>query len=254
MHMDPNTSSFRITPYNAQHIGSREDQQDYFSFSDVFNNDEFYDIGVIAVIADGMGGLENGRQASHIATNTFLDAYKANPEGLESIPERLVYSVHQANAAVQNLEGAGTTMCVAVVQDNFLHTLSVGDSRIYLYRNDTLTKINTEHKYENVLNERVIKGEISLAAAINDPHISALTSYVGIAQLEEIDLKEPIRLNQGDTILLCTDGLYRALTDDEIRFVIRDFRNDACEMLVDKAISKNLVNQDNTTAIILNID
>ena len=64
-----------VTPYNAQHIGNREEQQDYFAYSNMFNREEQKRIGIAAVLADGMGGMANGRRASHTATDVFLQSY-----------------------------------------------------------------------------------------------------------------------------------------------------------------------------------
>ena len=88
-----------ITPYNAQHIGKREEQQDYFAFSDIFNPEEYNRIGAVAVLADGMGGLEGGKLASRMATDVFLDAYINASDEIFDISERLEYAAQKANDA-----------------------------------------------------------------------------------------------------------------------------------------------------------
>ena len=244
-----------MTPYNAQHIGRREEQQDYFSYSDIFNPGEYELMGAVGVLADGMGGLDNGHLASQRATEVFLSAYReACTVGL-GINDALVRAAHEANTAVHGIEGAGTTLCAAVIKDWKLYWLSIGDSRIYLYRNGAVHKINNEHNYEKVLDRMAANGEISVEEALSNPNRAALTSYIGIDELDEIDLNPDIfPLFSGDSILLCSDGLYRALSDKEIAKIVRDADDDVCDVLVNAAMKKNLITQDNITVVLMDVD
>lgn len=242
-----------VTPYNAQHIGNRDEQQDYFAYSDLFNKEEQKKIGMVAVLSDGMGGMSNGRKASHRATDVFLNSYRVSK--IQNIRERLVMSAQKANDAVKLLGGAGSTIIVTVIKDWNLYWLSIGDSRIYLYRNGNLLRLNKEHNYESVLSDMVLRGEISVEEAINNPNRQALTSYLGINDLEEIDINaHDVPLCSGDSILLCSDGLYKALSDDEIAEIIGSADDDVCEVMVNSAMSKNIRTQDNITVMLLDID
>ena len=244
-----------ITPYNAQHIGRREEQQDYFAYSDIFNDREYDLMGAVSVLADGMGGLDNGRLARRTAVEVFLSAYRESAANMTDINERLIYAARAANSAVLGIDGAGTTICAAIVKDWKLYWLSVGDSRLYLYRDGILRRINKEHNYENVLNRMVQNGEILPEEALSDPNRAALTSYIGIEELEEIDFNPDIfPLMPGDSIMLCSDGLYRALSDEEMSKIIRDADDDVCDVLVKKAIGKNIPTQDNITVVLMDID
>ena len=244
-----------ITPYNAQHIGRRDEQQDYFAFSDIYNAEEYNRIGALAILADGMGGLEGGRLASRTATEVFLDIYTNCESEIPDIDERLLYAAKKANDAVVKLDGAGTTLCAIVIKDSQLHWLSVGDSRIYLYRNGTLRRLNKEHNYENVLNEKVESGEISLSEAVNDPNRAALTSYIGIDELDEIDINTDIfPLFKGDSVMMCSDGLYRTLCDEEMAYIVKNAEEDVCDFLISKALEKNIETQDNITVVLMDVD
>src|SRR5450432_4177699 len=103
-----------LLPTNAQHIGDRHSQQDSFGFGDPENREFVEHGGFLAVVCDGMGGMEFGDAASRAATRAFLDAYQAKTVG-ESIPAALERSVRTANDAVVALahsygltEGMGT--------------------------------------------------------------------------------------------------------------------------------------------------
>ena len=244
-----------ITPYNAQHIGRRAEQQDYFAYSDIFNKEERMLMGAVSVLADGMGGLENGREASRTATEVFLREYRAGMvRGLE-VNDALVKAAHAANRAVLSIEGAGTTLCAAVIKRWRLYWLSIGDSRIYLYRNGSVRRINIEHNYEQVLKRMAENGEISRSAAYSDPNRAALTSYIGMNELEEMDINPGIfPLISGDSILLCSDGLYRSLSEAEMSRIIYDADDDVCDVLVEAAMKKNIAAQDNITVVLMDID
>lgn len=242
-----------INPYNAQHIGMREEQQDYFAFSDIFNTEEYQRIGAVAVLSDGMGGLADGRRASRMTVDVFLNTYRETETA--DINDRLLYAAKEANEYVQTLEGAGSTLCAVVIKDGRLYWLSIGDSRIYLYRNGSLRQLNKEHNYEKVLNEKVLNGELSLAQAVNDPNRAALTSYIGMGEIEEIDLNRDIfPVFKGDSVLLCSDGLYRALSEEEMAFALKNAGTNVCDVLVKRALAKNIEAQDNITVVLMDVD
>ena len=249
-----NTPVF-ISPYNAQHIGKRSEQQDSFMYSDILNRGERQRFGAVAVIADGMGGMENGRLSGKTATEVFMEVYKKEVDNIPDINKRMIYAAHCANEAVSALGNAGSTLCAAVIKDWQLHWLSIGDSRIYLYRNKTLRRLNKEHNYEAVLNEKVLKGEISLADAVSNPDRAALTSYLGIPELKEIDIcTEKFPLFCGDSVMLCTDGLYRELSDEEMAYILTNGDETVCEQLIRAALNKNDKFQDNITITLMDID
>lgn len=250
--------SFRVTPSNFQHIGTRTSQEDTFAFSDLGDRDFVLNNGVLAIVADGMGGLAMGASASNIAVSTFLREYTSRDLS-ETVPQSLIRSLEASNEAVMELaynedleNEVGTTLVAAVIYRKQLHWISAGDSRVYLFRGKELRPLNKDHIYANQLAEDVINEMITREEAASHPERDFLTSYLGIEGPPEIDRSdEPLTLEPGDMVMLCSDGLYNTLTIKEITAVICKDSVHAAEMLVDRALSKNKKNQDNITVIIL---
>ena len=181
------TGQIFVMPYNAQHIGARDEQQDYFSYSDLMDGETIAKYGSAAVLADGMGGMGNGAEASSAGVSEFLGAYAEYIDSGSSIEEALMFALDSANERVNTLGGAGSTLIGIVIKDNLLHWVSVGDSRLYLMRNGVMRQLNKEHVYSEILDERYSNGEISYEEAMNDPERYALTSYLGIPEIETVD-------------------------------------------------------------------
>ncbi len=143
---------------NAQHIGAREQQQDAFGFSDPEESAFVAHGGFLGLVADGVGGLTQGAEASQAAVRTFLQAYRSKTAA-ESIPNALLRSLREANTAVLRVarepsaEGAGTTLAAAVLHEHSLYWISAGDSRIYLLHGGKLTRVTTDHTYARQLDE-----------------------------------------------------------------------------------------------------
>jgi serine/threonine protein phosphatase PrpC len=242
---------------NAQDIGAREEQQDSFGFSDPSDKAFVRHGGFLGVVADGMGGLSNGREAGAAAVRSFLAAYQAKPAS-ESVADALSRSVGEANQAVRQIvqngsaHDAGTTLAAAVVLDSELYWIAVGDSRIYWVHDNELTQLTADHIYAAMLNREVALGKISRSEAENHPERASLTSYLGQSQpaLTDRNLK-PLLLHQSDSVLLCSDGFYRALSSDEIVDGFRGNPQHACDSLVQLVLSKHRNQQDNLTVIAL---
>ncbi len=243
-----------VMPYNAQHIGTRDEQQDYFAYSDLMDADSLRKYGSVAVLADGMGGMGNGSEASKIGVSVFLEAYCDYMESGMETEDSLMYALEEANDGVNTLGGAGSTLIGLVIKQNMMHWVSVGDSRLYLYRNGILRQLNEEHVYSKVLDEKYRNGEITYEEAINDPERLALTSYLGIPKIEQVDRNRgsfPVFSN--DYILICSDGLYKVMSDDETADVLSIGGNDPAADILSAALSKNSPSQDNITVLVLKI-
>lgn len=242
----------RIIIGMAQNIGKREEQQDYCIYSELYNN-EACESGGIAVVTDGMGGYENGKNAARTGAKSFLTSYKKNQNG--NVNKKLTDAMHYANRAVNGLSAGGTTLVCAVVDDWKLYWLSVGDSRIYLYRNGLLRRLNVEHSYKYRLIKKAETGEISLKQALTDKKRHALTSYMGLENITEYDYNDcEFPLFRRDKILLCSDGLYKTLSDSEIGEILAGKYNTFADEIVKRVLAKRKQNQDNITAVVLNIE
>ena len=115
-------------PYNAQHIGDREEQQDYFAYSNLLDPVEVSRSGNVAALADGMGGMKDGQTAAIYGVNAFLSTYLACDASSDAeLESGMLDALYAANAEVCGLSGAGATLVAAVVKKNRLHWISVGD-------------------------------------------------------------------------------------------------------------------------------
>lgn len=234
---------------NSQKKGKRQVQEDSFSTFESEN-------GMIAIVADGMGGLEYGKVASSTAVKMFIEEYTKEYE-LYDVQKFLINSAYTANDKIVNMANGrkiGTTLIATIVRDNFLHWISVGDSRIYLHRKGELIKLNKEHTYESVLNNLYENGEISRKILSEHPQKEFLTSYIGYEDFHEIDYsRSPIHLSKGDKVVLMSDGIYKSISESEIKEIMSKKCNPdtKCELITEKIENKNLSNQDNMTVIVV---
>ncbi|MDV3428441.1 MAG: protein phosphatase 2C domain-containing protein [Bacillota bacterium] len=248
----------KINPGNAQHIGRRSEQQDSFGFSDIFDKEVLGSTGGLAVLCDGMGGMSMGKEASIFSVRKFLEIYPeyADEKNKETA---LINTIKEVNrsfvsyAEVNNILGnVGTTLAVSLIFQGYLFYASVGDSRIYFYRDNNLIRLTEDHIYEKKLQEKVNLGLISLEEALSHPQKNALTSYIGINNLDEIFIsKEPVKLKSRDKILLCSDGLYNYLDEEDIKASLKQEAQEAADMLIAKTMDRGNENQDNITAVIM---
>ena len=248
-----------LIPDNAQHKGMRSNQEDAFYYSDHQDRKLVENAGLLIVLADGMGGLAHGEKASQTACRVMRSTYESK-YAEESIPDALNRSIVAANTGVlavgkaAGTEGQiGSTLVGAVIYRNALHWVAVGDSRLYLYRNGFLNQVNIEHVYARTLNRQHTNNGASSSPRQADAEEGALTSYLGIPSIDEMDRSiHPLQLNKGDRILLCSDGLSDSLSDEEIRQIITEGKpGEVAQALVDQALAKRLPNQDNITVALL---
>ena len=248
-----------IDTFQAQ--GTRKEQQDSFGQWVDTNKDFLAHGGSLVIVADGMGGLEQGKQASDLAIKSFIHAYKSKSSD-ESIDSALKRSVIHCNKAVydfstaQGLDGKlGTTIVATVTISNMVHWISVGDSRIYQIKQDSITCLTKDHNYENDLLELVEKGELTIEEVNNNSQKAALTSYIGDKEIAKIDSsKEPLKCAHGDKILLCSDGLYAHISDLEFIQTIKTTKINYSEALISLKLTKQLKKQDNLTASVITIN
>ncbi|MGH9675144.1 MAG: PP2C family protein-serine/threonine phosphatase [Bryobacteraceae bacterium] len=241
---------------NAQHIGTRQNQQDAFGCSDLHDANLRSHGGVLAIVADGMGGLAHGDLASKLAVKVFLEAYRSKAPS-EMITESLERSVYAANEAVWMMAAqagvagdVGTTLVAAAFFESALYWASVGDSALFLLRDGRLSQLTTSHVYAHDLDARQARGEITAEQALGDPQREALTSYVGKRELRLVDRNlHPFTLQVGDRVLLATDGLFKTVPEQEIAEVMSGEGERAAEALVERTLARQREHQDNVTAL-----
>jgi protein phosphatase len=244
----------RYLAAHAQHIGSRSYQQDSFGLADPEAEAFLAHAGFLAVLCDGMGGMEHGDVASQTAVNAVLDAYaQKTPE--ESIPHALERSARAANErviqAALNLglkEGVGTTLVAAVLHKTSLYFFSVGDSGLFHVHNGQWQMVNRPHVFSNLLDQAAASGKISRAEAELHPERDSLTSFIGIHELEEIDRNtEAWPMAEGDTIVLASDGMFKTLEPVEIVACLKGHPQSWPSALVARTLAQASPSQDNVT-------
>lgn len=234
-------------------IGMRENQEDaYF----VTQNDE--DRFAMGIVCDGMGGLNGGEIASNAAVD-YLKGVIDGREDAEHIRLRLFEAAREANDVVNNLKNsqgmslrAGTTMIMATIKEGYLNWISVGDSKIFLIRDSKMFCLTKEHNYEFMAEEKRNDENFRFNPEVRK---DALVSYLGAEELTYIDLNQrPFELFDKDMVLLCSDGLYKSLSEEQIRVMFLSESTDmnrAAKMLTEAAMLNAVGKQDNTTVIVL---
>lgn len=171
------------------------------------NEDRFYINERFFIVADGMGGHEGGEIASTIAiddiSSHILSEVTVTTETLRNAIEKTNKEILLKVGKNPELEGMGTTSVIAYVDTDKILWANVGDSRLYIYRDEELIQITKDHSYVQTL---VDSGEISREDKLTHPHKNYLTRAVGVDEDLRIDTGE-IELRNKDRILVCSDGL-----------------------------------------------
>jgi protein phosphatase len=220
------------------------------------NEDNFgYDpANNLYVVCDGMGGMAAGEVASSIACGTVIETYAAQPAETP-VEVRLSLAIRAANDAVclsgqqPEHKGMGTTLVAAVLNGNKLLIGNVGDSRAYMLKNNASMQLTVDHSY---INELIRVGTVK----VEDRHNvdlqgmeSVITRAIGASRQVEPDFFAA-ELQDGDTILLASDGLTRYVDGQEIADLIDTTQLEAsCRKLIDAAKARG--GADNVTCILL---
>ncbi len=250
-----------LTTASSIILGTRKEQQDalYVSDTTFFGINETAD--VLGIVCDGMGGLANGAEASKTAVRIVRALY-AQSRPITNVGNFFVDAIGRAQAEVKALspsgadgKKAGTTLVSAIIQNDKLYTAAVGDSRIYIIRNGQIRMLTRDHNYYLLLKEQVKKGEITVQEMNMSSQKEALISYLGIPELKLADImSSPLQLIDGDVVLLCSDGLTKSLTKEEICNIIienADKLQQCADMLTAAAQRKSPRGLDNTSVILL---
>lgn len=242
-----------ITAASIHELGARDDQQDAFGIT----GEDSPEQGVLAAVADGMGGLVNSGQVSSALIEGLMEAYA--PDSGTAPARQLQLLLIQALGRVEKLMQdstvqSGSTLVACLVKDNGLSWLNVGDSHIYLWRGGGLVQLNQDHDFHHDLTLLAMQGDMDLSEADSDPRREGLTSYIGKGFPRKVDWNpEPVRLMAGDKVLLVSDGVYRALSQEEIADCLLADARQSVQDLRATINEKNYPQQDNYTAIVLEI-
>jgi len=233
----------------------REQNEDYYCYAEPERDEDFEARGRLAVVADGMGGHEGGQVASGIAVEVVRDAYFHAPAADPA--EALMIAFRDAHAAIQRearenpeLRGMGTTCTAVALLDHRLYYGHVGDSRLYLLRGGAMLRLTEDH---SLVARLVSTGALSAEEAESHPDRNVLTAALGMNSEVPAEFPEtPVALENGDTLLVCTDGLHGLVRDREMGEIAGSHSpREACRRLVEMA--KERGGFDNITVQILHL-
>jgi protein phosphatase len=217
------------------------------------NEDAFVSEPPLFAIADGVGGAQAGELASRLAAAAVG---RAEPEGRTG-RERVVGLIEDANRSVyeraagdETVSGMGTTMTVALVEDDQVWIGHVGDSRAYLLRAGTLEQVTDDH---SLVAELVRSGRLTPDAAGSHPHRSVITRALGSDPEVAVDVMA-VPTRPGDVFVLCSDGLSSMVDDEAILGMLEDNRDDldeAARVLVESA--NDAGGEDNITVVLFEV-
>lgn len=207
---------FTIFQHSLQ--GPRPYNQDRLAYS--YSKD-----AMLLVVADGMGGHRHGEVAAQLAVTTITEAFQRLAVPTLTSPAKFlidhIRQVHdmidQLTQARDMLESPRTTIVAAIVQRGMLYCAHVGDSRLYHFRNNHLLFRTEDH---SIVQSLYNKGMINKDDMSTHPYRHKVYSCLGGDVAPKIDLADRQELMEGDTVLLCTDGVWGAVADDQIKQIL----------------------------------
>ncbi len=212
--------------------------------------------GRLYMVADGMGGHSAGEIASSIAVNTIGQLYYESDfvdieTTLRQVVEDANQWIYERSQSTPREQGMGTTVAAAVVRGNELYTAHVGDSRIYLIRDGRIVFVTEDH---SLVKEQVRNGILTAEEAQRSPMRHVITRSLGNAPEVKVETHR-LDLEDGDIVVLCSDGLWEPVGDEGIiKYVTQYIWNTpelACESLIEAA--NRAGGPDNISAIVIGV-
>jgi protein phosphatase len=202
----------------------RENNEDSYLYWEPDGDQDFQRKGRLAIIADGMGGHEGGQEASRLAVETVREVYESDAGDDAQIA--LVESFAAAHRRIQDyaerhplFQGMGTTCTAFVLRGRQLYFAHVGDSRLYLLRDSHILRLTRDHSYVGRLVE---SGLVRAEDAERHPQRHILTAALGSGSEVAVDsAPQGVPVQDGDHLLLCTDGLWGVVTEQELEIAVR---------------------------------
>ena len=214
-----------ITAYMENYTGRRKIQEDCMELV------SFSKYEILGIIADGMGGFHNGKLASQFSVDRFVDLYSSGDLSAEEILRKINQEIlnYSYNIGIENK--VGTTFLAGEILYNRLKFFSVGDSSLFLFRKNKLERLNRHQEKKGYL-----------------------TNYLGYSSFSNAENGE-ILLEKNDIVLMCSDGLDKFLSFDEIEDIMKHSKNKSSKRIVrklmDALIEKKSGKQDNVSIIVI---
>ena len=204
----------QFSVYQESHIGGRKVNQDRMGYS--FTRD-----ALLLVLADGMGGHLRGEMAATILMQTMSSMFQQQAAPYVKKPERFLeeaflaahHEIHRYRAANNLPETPRTTAVACLIQHNVAIWAHCGDSRLYWLRQGQILGRTRDHSH---IEHLIDKGLATPAERATHPDRNKLYNCVGASSLPKVDVGRPASLQSGDVIMLCSDGLWSMIADDDI--------------------------------------
>lgn len=231
--------------------GKRSIQQDCIGWSDI---QEYGERGVLAVLSDGMGGMKNGEVYSDIAVQQMLAHFREHGPDKDMIATVLKCYAHarrcaRARCPVPEEPEGGATVVAVYVRDGRCAFLSVGDSRLYLWRANALLQLNREQTLGVLLDENAALGYIPKEYAKSGLR-DTIENNLCEPEVKRCDMPaRPFALAKGDRLLLMSDGISHTLTDREIARALAGSKTDFATAIEAAVRDKGNPRQDNYTVL-----
>jgi len=251
-------TSMYINTGNSQNQGARPYQEDSFGYSNIIDSNIVTSKGMLAILSDGMGGLANGKSVADYVVQASIAMFDSiNPqanisEQLENIVRYINDSVCEQYAA-DGSSKAGATMVFAYIFKNRIYWITVGDSRLYCYRNGHLLQMNEDHDYKNQLYREYINEGGNLQEVEEDGQKDSLVCFIGKKEIPYVDVSlKGYRIKPNDTFVLCSDGIYNGISQDSMKDILSNYdAQTASDKIVSNVLSSRFPGQDNMTVMVI---
>lgn len=238
----------KFTIYQGSRQGPRPYNQDRLAYS--YTKD-----ALLMVMADGMGGHRHGEVAAQLAVRILTDAFQLAATPKLGNPARFLNEqILEIHASIDELrrqhgldEAPRTTIAAVVVQGNKVYTAHVGDSRVYHFRDRKLLFRTTDH---SVVQMMLRKGQIQESDLLTHPERHKIFNCLGGTMPPQVELSPRRDIEDGDTLMLCTDGLWTVMPDQKIALALHFGPvNESAPKLLDNAEALCRLDGDNMSLI-----
>jgi serine/threonine protein phosphatase PrpC len=248
------TTGYRLTASTGIHKGDRDYQQDQLALIKHARINGC----ILAVVADGMGGRSGGRKASDqvmMTAKQLFERYDPSTEDAAATLKQIIEEAHlviKLTAISSEQEPHSTLAAFIINPGGDCHWAHTGDSRIYHYHGNSLVKRTMDHSYVQAL---VDKGEITEEQAAVHPQSNILMGCLGTEGDPPIAQHLIPKLRAGDTLMLCSDGVWHYFKDAEIGSVLATLSaREATEFLIEKARNRSRGGGDNLSIVVVKLE
>ena len=214
---------------------------------------------LLCVVCDGMGGAKSGNIASSLASDVFMQEIKRTwkpamdqakvDQMLRGAVKLANFTVFDQSQQFEEFDGMGTTLVAVLIRNRMVTVVNVGDSRAYCIDGEGIQRLSVDHSLVQLMVDR---GELTPERARTYPGKNFITRAIGTEPMVECDIFHR-KIDRGDCLLLCSDGLSNMMDDQEILFEVAHgvHKEHCCQRLLD--IAKNRGAPDNVTSVLITV-